>query len=315
MVNQLPVYLFTGFLEGGKTHIIQESMEDKRFNSGEKTLIIQCEEGIDEFELDRFWGKNVYLETIDSEEQITKEYLSELGKKHRLDRVIIEYNGMWSLNKLYQNLPDSWAIYQEMMFADANTFLAYNTNMRQLMVDKLLNAEMIVLNRTPENIDKEEIHKVIRGISRRVAITYDYPDGHVEYDEIEDPLPFDMNADVVNIEDEFYALFYRDLSEEMEKYHGKTVRFKGIVATDASMGDKSVLAGRHVMTCCADDIAFNPLVCIFPEKANLKTRDWVTLTGTIKIEKHKLYRGPGPVLYVTKTEFAVPPAQEVATFY
>ena len=90
MVNQLPVYLFTGFLEGGKTHIIQESMEDKRFNSGEKTLIIQCEEGIDEFELDRFWGKNVYLETIDSEEQITKEYLSELSKKHRLDRVIID---------------------------------------------------------------------------------------------------------------------------------------------------------------------------------------------------------------------------------
>jgi hypothetical protein len=222
---------------------------------------------------------------------------------------------MWSLNTLYQNLPDSWAIYQEMMFADANTFLAYNTNMRQLMVDKLLNAEMIVLNRTPDNIDKEEVHKVIRGISRRVAITYDYPDGHVEYDEIEDPLPFDLTADIVNIEDEFYALFYRDLSEEMEKYQGKTVRFKGIVATDASMGDKSVLAGRHVMTCCADDIAFNPLVCIFPEKANLKTRDWVTLTGTIKIEKHKLYRGPGPVLYVTKTEFAVPPAQEVATFY
>ena len=241
--------------------------------------------------------------------------LVELGKKHKFDRVIIEYNGMWSLNKLYQNLPEGWALYQEMMFADANTFLAYNTNMRQLMVDKLLNAEMIVLNRTPDNIDKEEIHKVIRGISRRVAITYDYPDGHVEYDEIEDPLPFDMHAPVVNIEDEFYALFYRDLSEEMEKYQGKTIRFKGIVATDASMGDKSVLAGRHVMTCCVDDIAFNPLVCIFSEKTNLKTRDWVTLTGTIKIEKHKLYRGPGPVLYVTKTEFAVPPAQEVATFY
>ena len=315
MINQLPVYLFTGFLEGGKTHIIQESMEDKRFNSGEKTLIIQCEEGIDELEFDRFWGKNVYLETIENETDITKEYLSELGKKHKYDRVIIEYNGMWSLNTLYQNLPDGWALYQEMMFADANTFLAYNTNMRQLMVDKLLNAEMIVLNRTPANIDKEEIHKVIRGISRRVAITYDYPDGHVEYDEIEDPLPFDLEAPVVNIEDEFYALFYRDLSEEMEKYNGKTVRFKGIVATDASMGGKSVLAGRHVMTCCADDIAFNPLVCIFSEKTSLKTRDWVTLTGTIKIEKHKLYRGPGPVLYVTKTEFAVPPAQEVATFY
>ena len=173
MVNQLPVYLFTGFLEGGKTHIIQESMEDQRFNSGEKTLIILCEEGEEELDVSRFWGKNIYLETIENEEDLTKDRLTELGKRHRLDRVIIEYNGMWSLNTLYQNLPDSWGLYQEMMFADANTFLTYNTNMRQLMVDKLLNAEMVVLNRTPDNVDKEEIHKIIRGISRRAAITYD----------------------------------------------------------------------------------------------------------------------------------------------
>ena len=311
MATKLPVYLFTGFLEGGKTHIIQESMEDQKFNSGEKTLIIQCEEGVDELDLSRFWGQNVYLETIDSEAAFTKERLIALAKAHKLDRVIIEYNGRWMLNTLYANLPDNWVIYQEMMFADANTFLSYNANMRQLMVDKLLNCEMIVLNRTPDGIDKEEIHKVVRGISRRTAITYDYPDGHVEYDEIEDPLPFDLNAPVVDIADGDYALFYRDLSEEMQKYEGKTVRFKGIVARDGA----SILAGRHVMTCCADDIAYHPLVCVFSEPSALKTRDWVTLTGKIRVEKHKLYRGVGPVLYVTKTEFAVPPAQEVATFY
>ena len=311
MAAKLPVYLFTGFLEGGKTHIIQESMEDQKFNSGEKTLIIQCEEGVDELDLSRFYGQNVYLEIIENEADFTKEKLTALGKAHKLDRVIIEYNGMWMLNTLYENLPDNWAIYQEMMFADANTFLSYNANMRQLMVDKLLNCEMIVLNRTPDTIDKEEIHKVVRGISRRTAITYDYPDGHVEYDEIEDPLPFDINAPVVDIADGDYALFYRDLSEETQKYDGKTVRFKGIVARDGA----AVLAGRHVMTCCADDIAFHPRVCIFKEPTSLKTRDWVTLTGKIKVEKHKLYRGVGPVLYVTKSEFAVPPAQEVATFY
>jgi uncharacterized membrane protein YcgQ (UPF0703/DUF1980 family) len=179
------------------------------------------------------------------------------------------------------------------------------------MVDKLLNCEMIVLNRTPENLDKEAIHKVVRGISRRTAITYDYPDGHVEYDDIEDPLPFDINAPVITIKDEDYALFYRDLSEDMGKYNGKTVKFKGLIARDGN----NILAGRHVMTCCADDIAFHPLVCVFANPTNLNTRDWVTLTGTLKVEKHKLYRGQGPVLYVSGTEFAVAPAQEVATFY
>ena len=311
MATRIPVYLFTGFLEGGKTHIIQESMEDQKFNSGEKTLIIQCEEGEDELDLSTFWGKNIYLATIENEEDVTEEKLTALGKQHRIDRVIIEYNGMWKLQTLYDSLPANWAIYQEMMFADANTFLSYNVNMRQLMVDKLLNAEMVVLNRTPENIDKEEIHKVIRGISRSAAITYDYPDGHVEYDEIEDPLPYDLESPVVNIEDNDYAIFYRDLSEDMGKYQGKTVRFKAIIARDGA----SILAGRHVMTCCADDIAYHPLVCVFKEATSLKTRDWVTLTGKIKVEKHKLYRGEGPVLYVENTEFAVKPAQEVATFY
>ena len=315
MAVRLPVYLFTGFLEGGKTHIIQESMEDQKFNSSEKTLILVCEQGVDEYDFSRFYGRNVYFETIENEEDFNKGNLIAISKKYRLDRVIIEYNGMWMLQTLYENLPDNWGIYQEMMFADAGTFLSYNANMRQLMVDKLMNAEMVVLNRTTDGINKEEIHKVIRGVSRRAAITYDYPDGHVEYDEIEDPLPFDLDAPVVNIEDNDYALFYRDLSEEMDKYEGKTIRFKGLIARDDSIGDKSALAGRHVMTCCADDIAFNPLVCIFEEKINLQTRDWAILTGKIKIEKHRLYRGLGPVCYVTKTEFAVAPAQEVATFY
>lgn len=315
MANMIPVYLFTGFLEGGKTHVIQESMEDKRFNSGEKTLILQCEEGVDELDPERFYGQNVYLELIEDVSEINQENLTEIGKKHKLDRVIIEYNGMWNLSTLYENLPDNWGIYQEMMFADANTFLSYNANMRQLMVDKLTNCEMVVLNRTPSDIDKDEIHKIIRSVSRRAAITYDYPDGHVEYDEIEDPLPFDLEAPVVEIADGDYAMFYRDLSEEMQKYNGKTIRFKGIVARDPQMPTNCLLAGRHVMTCCADDIAFHPLVCVFREETSLKTRDWATITGTVKIEKHKLYRGAGPVLHVSSTEFAVPPVQEVATFY
>ena len=315
MANKIPVYLFTGFLEGGKTHIIQESMEDQRFNSGEKTLLIMCEEGIEELDLDRFWGKNVYLELLDDPEMLTRDYLTLLYKKHKIDRVIIEYNGMWLLSKLYAALPADWFIFQNMMFADAKTFLTYNANMRQLMVDKLQDCEMIVLNRTPEIIDKEEIHRVVRSVSTRASITYDYPDGHVEYDEIEDPLPFDIDAPVIDIKDEDYAIWYRDLAEDTEKYDGKTVRFKGIVARDRALGKNGLVIGRHVMTCCADDIAYNALVCYFPTATNFKTRDWTVVTAKIKIEKHKLYGRPGPVLYAEKTEFATKPTQEVATFY
>lgn len=315
MKQQLPVYLFTGFLEGGKTSIIQESLQDQNFNSGEKTLVLLCEEGVEELDPTQFWGKNVRIEVIDDEKQLTQAYLTQLVQAHKTDRVLIEYNGMWLLQSLYDAMPDGWAIYQNMMFADANTFLNYNNNMRQLTVDKLRDAEMIVLNRTPNQLDKMEIHKVVRGISRRAAIVYDYPDGHVEYDEIEDPLPFDVQAPVIEIEDEDYALWYRDLSEGMETYRNKTVKFKGLVATDARLPGQSVIIGRHIMTCCAEDIQYNGLICVFSEIPRLKTGDWITVKGKIRIEPNKLYKHAGPVLYVEATEFAVPPKQEVATFY
>ena len=313
--KQIPVYLFTGFLEGGKTHIIQESMEDKRFNSGEKTLIIQCEEGIDELDPSQFWGQNVYLQQIESEEDLTEETLTSIQKQHQIDRIIIEYNGMWMLDTLYAAMPRNWGVFQEMMFADAATFLSYNANMRQLMVDKLTGAEMVILNRTPDNVDKETIHKVIRGINRRCGITYDYPDGHVEYDEIEDPLPYDMSADVIDIHAADYAVFYRDLAENMAEYEGKTLRFVGLVARDRSLGKQSMVIGRHVMTCCADDIAFNGLVCCFPEAVDYKTRDWLCVTAKIALEEHKLYRKVGPVLHALSWESADKPEPEVATFY
>lgn len=311
----IPVYLFTGFLEGGKTHIIQESMADERFNTGEKTLIIMCEEGIEELDPSSFSGKNVYFASIVNEEDITENKLIECMGNHKIDRVIIEYNGMWMLNTLYENLPQDWFIFQNMMFADANTFFVYNGNMRSLMFDKLLGCEMIVLNRTPDNIDKEEVHRIVRGVSKRATITYDYPDGHVEYDEIEDPLPFDIDAPVIEIQDDDYAVWYRDLGEEMMKYENKTVKFKGIVARDLKLGKDGLVIGRHVMTCCADDIAYNGLVCIFKSNVSYKTRDWITVTGIIRIEKHKLYGRQGPVIYALESAYTSKPEKEVATFY
>ncbi len=312
---KMPVYLFTGFLEGGKTTIIQESLNDQNFNSGEKTLVLMCEEGIEELDPTAFWGKNVNIHLIEDEKDLTRANLEKISTEHKYDRIIIEYNGMWLLQSLYRAFPKNWEIYQNMMFAEAATFLTYNTNMRQLTVDKMQDAEMIVLNRTTDDIDKEQIHKVIRGTTRRAAIVYDYPDGHVEYDEIEDPLPFDVNAPIIEIADEDYALWYRDLSENMDTYRDKIVKFKGIIATDSRLPKRSVIIGRHVMTCCVDDIQYSGLVAKFSNDINLKTRDWITVKGRIKIEKTALYRSEGPVIYVESTEFAVVPKQEVATFF
>lgn len=314
MAVQIPVYLFTGFLEAGKTQMIQDSLETKEFNDGCKILLLVCEEGIEEYDPSRFWGQNVTQLVVENEADLTPAFLADYAKNHKIDRVMVEYNGMWQLDTLYNSLPRNWYVFQQILFVDATTALTYNANMRSLMVDKLQNAEMVIFNRA-DGADREALHKLVRGISRRAAIAYEVADGELEYDEIEDPLPFDVNAPVVTVADEDYALFYRDLADSMPNYHGKTVKFKGLVARDRQLGKKALVIGRHVMTCCEADIAYNGLVCNFDKDVTFETGEWIMVTAKIRVEAHKLYGSEGPVLYATDVALSSPPKNTVATFY
>ncbi len=314
-MKQIPVYLFTGFLEAGKTKFIQETLEDPRFNSGERTLLLLCEEGEMEYEPDKFAKGNVFLEVIEDEGDLQPDTLQALYDKHRADRVMVEYNGMWMLDSLYQRMPEAWVVAQEFLFADANTFVSYNANMRQFVYDKLRSCELVVFNRCGPAVDRMELHKIVRAASRRADIAYEAPDGKVEYDEIEDPLPFDLDAPVVDIKDEDYALFYSDLSADMGKYSGKTVRYKGMAVKSPRLAEDTFVFGRQLMTCCANDIQFTGLVCRWPEARTLAKGEWVTVTATIAIKWHRGYGRKGPVLTATHVEHAEPPEQPVATFY
>ena len=309
------VYLFTGFLEAGKTKFIEETMKDPNFNDGKRRyLVLQCEEGEVELDADDF-SENVCFATFDEESKLTPDRLSALQKRNKADVIVIEYNGMWSLDSLYNALPETWMVYQEIAIIDSTTAQSYNANMRQQMVDKLTSAEMVVFNRITPETDKMALHKIVRGISRKANICYEDINGEIEFDQIEDPLPFDINASVIDIKDEDFAIFYRDMTEEMQKYLGKTVRFKGIVALDKSLPNSQFAIGRHIMTCCEADIAYRGVVAKGMGNLKLATRDWVIVEGTLNEEYSKLYQGNGPVLTVKKIEKSTKPQQEVATFY
>ncbi len=314
MPKEIPVYLFLGFLESGKTKFIQETMEDERFDSGERTLLLVCEEGEEEYDPSRFRVEDFAVEVID-EGGLTLANLTLLSKKHRTERVVVEYNGMWLLDKLFEAMPDGWMIAQVMSFFDSATFLNYNKNMRQLVFDKLQYADMAVFNRFRGEFSQEEFHKIVRGVSRRPGIVYEYVGGKAVYDEIEDPLPFDIDAKIVEIADRDYAFFYRDLMEDMEKYRGKIVSFKGMIATDRRMKEGTVVVGRHIMTCCEADITFSGMVVKHASGLPLKTRDWVKLTARIDIEYDKIYGQEGPVLKASALDYTEPPEEELATFY
>ncbi len=315
-MQEISVYLFLGFLESGKTKFIQETLEDPRMESGERTMLLVCEEGEEEYSPEKFNVKNVAVVTLESAEELTMENLTALTVKHRAQRVVVEYNGTWLLQQFFDAMPENWVINQMMTFFDADTFLNYNQNMRQLVFDKIQMTQMVVFNRFKGEFDKMDFHKVVRGVSRRPDIVYEYIGGKAEFDEIEDPLPFDVDAPVIEIEDRDFAWFYRDVAEKTQSYIGKTVKFKGMAAVSRKVPSGYIVLGRHIMTCCEADIAYDG----FAVKVNgllkdVKTRDWLTVTAKIAYEYNSVYHSQGPVFVAEKLEVAEPPEEPIATYY
>ena len=313
-MEQIPVYVFTGFLDSGKTKFIQETLEDTRFNSGERTLLLVFEEGEEEYDFSTYPHQNVYLEVMD-QQTVTPKQLQALAKKHKAQRVVAELNGMQLVGDLYSRFPDEWMIAQEVLFVDSTTIMTYNANMRNLVMDKLVGAQMVVFNRLNLGMDTTPLHKLARAANRRIDILYEFTDGSSVYDDTEDPLPFDINAPVIEIKDEDYALWYRDVTEEPEKYDGKIVTFKGQVAMLRRQKDGMFAPGRFVMTCCQDDIQFCGVPCLYDRVKTLTPRSWITVTAKITAQKHTLFGGEiGPMLEAVMVRPAAPATEEVATF-
>lgn len=315
--KQIPLYLFTGFLDSGKTTFIQSTLEDKRFNEGQKTLLVLCEDGEVEYDFGAFSGNNVFLRRIEDEQELTEETLNQWVEETRAVRVIMEYNGMWPLQTLFDAAPENWVFAQEISFADAGTYSVYNANMRNLVFDKLKTCNVMEFNRCDDSTDTDALHKLVRQVNRRCNIFYEYTDGRSVMDDKQDPLPFDVNAPVVAVEDRDYAYFFADLMENSKDYEKKTVSFKAFCPKDGKPLPEGIfVAGRMLMNCCAADTQFAGLACYYGMGIERPAKgSWITVKGKIRLQRNKLFAEKIPVLDVIAVEKAEEPEEDVVTFY
>jgi len=314
--QDIPVYLFTGFLESGKTQFVNESVvSDQGFVNGDSILLLVCEEGIEEYDEEALEKKNIHVEKLEQEIDCSTRILQGLLDKHKAQRVLVEYNGMWMLNSFYQSMPENWAVYQEFCFVDATTFENYNNNMRSLMVDKFQSADLVIFNRFTDRMDEYAHHQQVRMISRRAQIAYEYTDGRISNDNYQDPLPFDLDAPVVEVKDTDFAQWYRDITEDPKKYVGKVIDVKGYTMVNRRFTPGTFAFGRQIMTCCAADIQYCSLIATCKPSQIPEARSWYQARFKVEYKFHKLYGQKGPILNIeslTKTEA---PEQEVATFF
>lgn len=312
----VPVYLITGFLESGKTTFLQGVLGDPDFSQGERTLLIVCEEGIEEYDpiIIGSANANTNMVVVEDKEELTPAFLRELHKKYSPERVMIEFNGMWDTAE-FQNmdLPKDWLLYQTIAQIDASTFALYLNNMRSIMMETIKAADTIVFNRCDEETNRNSLRRTVKAVNRPANIVFESEQGVMDDPEDEE-LPYDINADIIDICDDDYGIWYMDVTEYPEKYDGKIIRIKGKVYKSTRLPRGSFVPGRIAMVCCADDAQMIGFVCKCDNASRLKKNSWVTVTAELRLEECSAYKGVGPVLYAITIEDAEEPEDEIAYF-
>ncbi|MCH5208002.1 MAG: TIGR03943 family protein [Oscillospiraceae bacterium] len=295
---EVPVYLMTGFLESGKTSFILETLNDKEFSKGERTLVIACEQGEVEYDEKILKASKSVVEFIEDEENFNPENLTALIQKHRPSRVMLEYNGMWSLRDMAEKAPKNWIFYQIFMFVDHTKFDVYLNNMRQLLSDNIAVTDIVIFNRCEQGkVDKKRIRRILKSLNPRVDMMFEYMDGEVEQGfQGDDEMPFDVNADPIDIVHDDFGLWYVDIMSNAKRYKDRNIRVRGMVFRASTVPKGYFVVSRRAMTCCADDIQVVGILVKSPDEGKFKDGDWVEVTGKIVGEKQEVYRGVGPVI-------------------
>lgn len=318
MNNEIPVYVFFGFMDSGKTSLIHETLFDNNFASEmSNILIIACEDGDVEYDEEKLATIGAKLVTIEDEEEFTGAKLKELDAKYHPEAVFIEYNGTWEVAPLYEeDGPEDWTIVQSLCTVDGTTFEMYMLNMRTMMAEQMHRADVVIINRCTDDTPKAKFRANVKSINRPAQIVYERTDGTI--DDREEELPFDVNADEIEITDADYALWFMDCMDHPKKYDGKTVSFLGLVYNpDDGKGrlkPGTFVPGRFAMTCCVEDIQFLGMKCKYKDSANMPHKSWIHLKARVKNEFAKEYRGKGPVLYPISVERTEKPEDELVYF-
>jgi len=308
------VYLVMGFLESGKTSFLNYTMEQEYFQIEEPSLVIAGEEGEVEYDAELLRLNNTFLEVIEEAEDFSCEKLNELQKKYDPSRVMIEWNAFWDIKAFREmKLPDNWEVIQQIVTVDGSTFDVYMNNMKSLFMEMVREADMVIFNRCSDEQPLANYRRSIKVVNPAADIMFEDTKGQL-INIFDGGVPYDLDADLIDIADEDYGIFYIDMRDNPKQYNGKEVRFKGRVLKSRNPSADYFMPARMAMTCCADDTSYIGYACKSPQAKNLPMGQWITVTATVRWEWFPAYKEKGPVLYVKSIEEAEPPKAEMVYF-
>lgn len=308
------IYLFTGFLDSGKSTFITDTITKTEFCDSEKSLLIVSELGEVRYDQEQIESFNCDIEYVTSEDQWTYEYFVELENKYHPTQILIELNGMYNVNRLMAaSKPKEWEIVQVLTTVNAATFGMYIQNMKAIIFSHVVHSDLLIFNRVNDSIKKSFLRNNIKAINSHVQIVYEKEDGTVDSLQ-DDELPFDISLNELEILDHDFGLFCMDAMEHPERYNQKIVTLKGkFMGLDKELENGFVL-GRMAMVCCEEDTSLIGMVCVHSVAKKLVPDEWIQVTGQIHLEYDYSLQGDVCILNVNDLKVVPPLENEYVTF-
>lgn len=307
-MKRIPVFFINGMLDSGKTTFIIDTLKNDIKERKAKTLLLACEEGEIEYTEELLKETNTYMEVFESIEEFDYKYIDKLIKREKPDRVVIEMNGMWDLSKL--QFPRALEIVQVITFIDGSTFNVYFNNMRQKFNDIIKKSHIVCFTKLESPESLAPYQTALKLINNNCE--YMLMDENLRaQDAFEEPLPFDVDAPIIKIEEKDYGTFYIDTFDHKERYEGKTVEYDTMVVLSDKLPPNTFIAGRFIMNCCADDIQLFGFLANNTTGIELKDRQWIHLVAKISYEWSEEYNEEELILNPISVDLIDEPKEKV----
>ncbi|MCR5692010.1 MAG: hypothetical protein K6G62_07310 [Eubacterium sp.] len=279
MKIEAAVTIFSGFVESGKTTSLLGTLERIKDLSEGKSLVICTEEGEVEYPVEALKSLNVEVVYLEEEEDLNLEFLKEMDEKYQPADVYIEFNGMWDLREfIKKELPEEWVFTNIFAMVDGTTYDLYLQNMRQVIMNPLAVANVILFNRCSEDFSKAKARRALKILNPSAEIFFTRLDGSVDYGLEE--LEMQDQEGVYHIVDEIFCSWFVDCLEHADKYYGKRVNFRGVVTRGEGLGEGEFYVGRYAAICCPEDAQFVGFIAKY-NGPSPKNASWVQVQGQL----------------------------------
>ena len=274
-----PVYIFSGFLDSGKTTSIKNTLLDPRFTENEKTLICAFEQGDVDYDEDFLKKTNSVVEYLDFS-KLNPDLMKDLVAKYKPDRVFVELNGMDNgVDFFKKGMIKGLDVAQILTTIDGSKFKVNMNNLKQFFYNHIAISELAIINRS-DGQDLRYFRNNLKGINQRVQIVYEDINGNVT-DKIDDNY-FDVTKPIV-VSDADFGLWYMDLIDNQTKYDGVEVTVNAYYYRVDDENPSVKGFGRKAMVCCSNDTQEILFPVFFDKDNDLKMNHYYTLHGTLRM--------------------------------